>query len=102
MGPLIIGLAAGALGFVLGNLGKKKEEPAPQPAQPDPRLDQIMMSQARQEALLGRILQNQESMMSCFGNPAAMNALFGGAQSPGQFFAVAERLTIAMPGRGPC
>lgn len=136
MGPLIIGLAAGALGWVLGSLGKmqqkpedKKQEPAPPPA--DPRIDQIMQSQAKQEAMLNQLLQNQQLMMGglmsgAFGAqqpqpgcpgpsfnaslslnvqapygllqcPAAMNALFGGAQSPGAFSGQLERLLCKLP-----
>lgn len=78
MGPLVIGLAAGALGFVLGGLGKKEEKKEqPAPPEPDPRLDQIMQSQAKQEALLGQILQNQQLMMSGMGACAGQSGGLG-------------------------
>lgn len=111
--PLLIGLAAGALGFVLGGINKpqpqpeKKEEPAPPPP-PDPRIDQIMQSQQRQEALLNQLLgrsqaaseqqgQQPQQPYGMLHNPAALNAYLGGACTPGQFSNLLDHLLSRMP-----
>lgn len=109
--PLLIGLAAGALGFVLGGVNKpqpqpeKKEEPAPPPP-PDPRLDQIMQSQQRQEALLNQLLgrsqdpSQQQQPYGLLQNPAALNSYLGGACTPGQYAQLLENLLSKLP--PPC
>jgi hypothetical protein len=107
MGPLVVGLAAGALGFLLGSLGNKKEEKGEK--KPDPRLDQIMQSQQRIEGMLGQVLQNQQALFAgqaaIFGQgfmnqfcqcPAAMQSAFGGCRSPGQFLGQMDTLSISI------
>ena len=118
--PLLIGLAAGALGFFLGNLGKnkKKEEPA-KPPKPDPRIDQIQQTQQRHGLLLRQLLMGQQQLLAgqrqgrgpivfndidigntnigIFQNPAALSAMFPVGQSPAVFQKQLNQVMANMP-----
>ena len=58
--------------------------------------NQQMMMCGMAGMMTGGIRREQDVMSSCLQNPAALNGLFGGAGSPGQFLAMAERVVVRM------
>jgi hypothetical protein len=112
--PVVAGAAAVVGGIKLGKklFGKKKKKkhPAPPPPQ-DPRVDQLMQDAQQLKCMLGVMLSNQQKIMAgqaqlgmqqqlnnaaLFANPAALNTVFGGCQSPAQFSLTLNSVSFAM------